>query len=231
MRLVISATIACLLLSVPTRISAADLRYPEDATLRAVQFIDAREGWAVGDEGVVWHTIDGGKSWERLPTGTRASLRGVCFLSPFLGWVVGRDEQPHGGGSVGVLLFTRDGGLKWQRLLHGALPGLNQVRFTDPKTGYIFGDSADQFGSGVFKTVDGGKTWEPGPGPRATTWLGGDFQNGVTGSLAGAWGRLAIIREDRFGASEVDTLGGRSLASLHMHPKKAFAVGQGGLVL
>jgi len=210
---------------------AVDLRYPEDATIRSVQFIDAREGWAVGDEGVVWHTVDGGKFWERLPTGTRASLRGVCFLSPFLGWAVGREEQPNGNGSDGVLLFTRDGGLKWQRLLRGALPGLNQVRFTDPKNGYIFGDGSDQFGSGIFKTTDGGRNWEPVLGPRVTTWLGGDFQNGATGSLAGAWSRLATLREDKLGAAEVDTLGGRSIASLHLHPKKAFAVGQGGLVL
>ncbi len=38
----------------------ADLRNFEDAALRAVQFWDNREGWAVGDEGVIWHSIDGG---------------------------------------------------------------------------------------------------------------------------------------------------------------------------
>src|SRR5262245_7498918 len=87
--------------------SAADLQYFEDAALRAIQFSDANEGWAVGDEGAIWHTIDGGRNWERQPSGIRASLRSVHFLTPFTGWVVGRDELPQG--SAGVILVTRDG--------------------------------------------------------------------------------------------------------------------------
>src|SRR5262245_59117912 len=100
----------------------------EDAPLHAVQFVDRNEGWAVGDDGVVWHSIDGGRNWERQPTGVRASLRSVHFLNPFTGWVVGREERPHGAGSVGVLLVTRDGGLKWQRVGVNLLPGLNRVQ-------------------------------------------------------------------------------------------------------
>src|SRR6266849_9595962 len=96
--------------------AAADLRNFEDAALHAVQFVDEKEGWAVGDEGVVWHTIDGGQTWERQPTGLRASLRSVQFLNPYTGWVAGREELPHGQGNTGALLFTRDGGLKWQRV-------------------------------------------------------------------------------------------------------------------
>src|SRR5262249_8783794 len=93
---------------------AGDLRNFADAPLYAVQFVDTNEGWAVGDEGVVWHTIDGGRTWERQPTGVRTSLRSLHFLNPYTGWIAGREELPHGG-SGGVVLFTRDGGLKWQR--------------------------------------------------------------------------------------------------------------------
>src|SRR5438132_611793 len=79
-----------------TPVHAADLRYFDDAALHAVQFIEeegqTREGWAVGDDGVVWHSTDGGKNWERQPTGTRASLRSLHFLTPLHGWVAGREE-------------------------------------------------------------------------------------------------------------------------------------------
>src|SRR5262245_46540161 len=109
---------------------AADLRNFSDAALHAVQFVDKNEGWAVGDEGAIWHTIDGGGHWERQPTGVRASLRSLHFLNPFTGWVVGREELPQGG-SAGVILFTRDGGLKWHQTSLSALPGLNVVRFLD----------------------------------------------------------------------------------------------------
>src|SRR5437588_11773408 len=109
--------------------TAADLRNFDDAALHAVQFVDENEGWTVGDEGVVWHTIDGGQNWERQPTGVRASLRSVHFLNPYIGWIAGREERPHGEGSAGVLLFTGDGGMKWQRSASNDLTGLNRVRF------------------------------------------------------------------------------------------------------
>src|SRR2546429_266983 len=88
------------------RAGAADIRAFEDAPLRAVHFVDANEGWAAGDDGVIWHTIDSGRSWERQPSGVRSSLRSICFLTPYIGWIAGREEMPHGSGSTGVLLFT-----------------------------------------------------------------------------------------------------------------------------
>src|SRR5438270_2951259 len=108
-----TAVVALALFAAPTR--AADARPFEDAPLSAVQFVDKQEGWAAGADGVVWHTIDGGKHWERQPTGIRAALRAIHFLNPYTGWVVGREELPHAGGSVGVILFTEDGGLRWTR--------------------------------------------------------------------------------------------------------------------
>src|SRR5262249_43574768 len=85
---------------------AADLRHFDDAALHDVQFINRTEGWAVGDDGVILNTIDGGKTWERRPTGVRASLRSIQFISASVGWVVGREELAHGAGSVGTVLFT-----------------------------------------------------------------------------------------------------------------------------
>src|SRR5262249_23096731 len=62
-------------------IQAAE-RHFEDATLHGVYFIDKQEGWAVGDEGAIWHTINAGQTWERQPSGVVASLRSVWFLNP-----------------------------------------------------------------------------------------------------------------------------------------------------
>ena len=45
----------------------------DDAGVHAVQFVDASEGWACGDDGVVWHSMDGGKSWERQLLRARAN--------------------------------------------------------------------------------------------------------------------------------------------------------------
>src|SRR5438477_8313483 len=140
---------------------ATDVRPLEDAPLHAVQFVDKHEGWAAGADGVVWHTIDGGKHWERQPTGTRAALRAVHFLNPYTGWAVGREELPHAGGSAGVILFTEDGGLRWTRLPGPPLPGLNCVRFFDEQTGLVAGDGTDLYPAGLFATRDGGRSWHP----------------------------------------------------------------------
>src|SRR5262245_55364180 len=224
--------------------AAADLRHFDDASLRAIQFIDVKEGWAVGDEGGVWHTIDGGHSWERQATGTRASLRSVCFLDPYLGWAVGREELPSGG-SVGVVLFTRDGGVAWKRLLVNALPGLNQVRFINNKVGFLLADGVDQFPSGLFKTTDGGKTWDPVKGPRTPGWVGADFHDGDTGILVGPWKSLMTLSRQTpavskasgvstFGKANLDELGdlgARGLNAVQMLPKRIVAVGDGGLIL
>jgi photosystem II stability/assembly factor-like uncharacterized protein/tetratricopeptide (TPR) repeat protein len=219
-------------LTAPAR--AADLRHFEDAALRAVQFVDAKEGWAVGDEGVIWHTIDGGKTWERQPSGVRGSLRSLHFLNPFTGWVAGREELPGGAGSSGILLYTKDGGETWQRILVNSLPGLNVVRIVnpaDPRLGYLAGDASDQYPTGVFVTQDGGRTWQPLLGPRATSWLAADFAADGSGALAGAWNRLATVRKERVNAVDMDALGGRNLRGLVLQGRDGIAVGQGGLVM
>ncbi len=209
---------------------AADLRNFEDAALHAIQFVDEKEGWAVGDEGVVWHTVDGGQIWERQPTGVRASLRSLHFLNPYTGWIAGREELPHGQGSVGVLLLTRDGGLKWQRVAINALPGLNCIRFVDVSIGFAAGDGTDQYPTGLFRTTDAGRTWQPLPGPRIPSWFAADFQDQQTGALAGAWSRLSVLRQGMLTPADVDVLNGRAVRGLQILGKRAVAVCQGGLI-
>src|SRR5439155_19233542 len=162
MRLLLAALFLSVALTTAAR--ANDMRYFDDAALSAIEFVDRDEGWAVGDEGVVWHTIDGGRNWERQPTGVRASLRSVQFLNPYTGWIAGREELPHNGGSGGVLLFTVDGGRKWQRIGVKALPGLHRIRFVDNRVGFPVADGTDHHPTGVCHTTDSGRTHQPAPG-------------------------------------------------------------------
>jgi photosystem II stability/assembly factor-like uncharacterized protein len=222
--------------ALPLCARAGDLPHFDDAPLHAVHFVretdgTVREGWAVGDEGVIWHTREGGEVWERQHTAVRASLRSVQFLTPYIGWVAGREELPNGGGSVGVLLYTQSGGEKWQRVTLNALPGLNQVHFlADGRTGFLAGDCTDQYPSGVFVTHDAGRSWQPVAGRRGTTWLGADFSDAQTGALAGAWDRLAAFHRDALAGVDQDTLGGRALGGLQLGSRLGVVVGQGAFV-
>ncbi|MCI0702979.1 MAG: YCF48-related protein [Planctomycetia bacterium] len=219
-----------------------------DAGLHAVQFVDDREGWAVGDDGVIWHSIDGGKTWERQKTGTRASLRGLHFITPYTGWAVGRVESPTGV-SIGVMLKTTDGGVRWEEVGTNAMPGLHAIRFFDEKNGFVCGDSSDAFPTGIFATTDGGTTWNPVKGPRLASSRAVDFFPGKLGALvAGAWGKLGTARlpaqikngmlEPDYHEAEFDPLAGRTIHSV-VHSTSvsaqgftpAFAVCDGGAVL
>ncbi|MGF1580143.1 MAG: WD40/YVTN/BNR-like repeat-containing protein, partial [Gemmataceae bacterium] len=212
---------------------AHEQRFFDDATLHAVQFLpNAKQGWAVGDEGVVWHTVDGGKVWARQPTGTRASLRSVCFLNANVGWIVGREELPTKGMSTGVILYTRDGGANWTRFLENEMPGMNRIRFIDGKTGFLMGDATSRFPSGLYKTTTGGRDWRKVGGTRATSWLDGDFDKADVGALVGEWSQMAKLRQSGVIGVKPERLEGRSIRAIRMFDNKhTVAVGDGGFVL
>ena len=79
----------------------------DDAPLRAVCAVDRLHVVAVGDHGVVWQTLDGGKTWDRMKSGSKASLRAVCFVDELQGWAVGRTERA-ADTSVGTVLKTSE---------------------------------------------------------------------------------------------------------------------------
>ncbi len=76
--------------------------------LFALDFIDAQNGWAVGNFGTIVRTRDGGTSWQSLSLGPDedASLNAVCFVSANEGWVAGE---------FGTIAHTTDGGDTWER--------------------------------------------------------------------------------------------------------------------
>ena len=58
-------------------------------TLWGVSFVDASNGWAVGDFGTIVHTTDGGANWNTQVSGTGSTLLGVSFVDASNGWAVG----------------------------------------------------------------------------------------------------------------------------------------------
>lgn len=72
--------------------------------LNAVWFATPELGWAVGGEGVILATSDGGQTWRAQRSGVGDDLYDVKFFDAAEGWAVGRG---------GALLHTRDGGRTW----------------------------------------------------------------------------------------------------------------------
>ena len=53
--------------------------------------MDGDNGWAVGANGTIIKTTNGGATWKVQPSGTTKNLHSVHFPSPRRGWAVGDD--------------------------------------------------------------------------------------------------------------------------------------------
>lgn len=114
--------------------------------LYGVFFNDSLNGWAVGDEGLILHTSDGGNNWQIQETNVGSWLLGVHFIDNNNGWVVG---------DFGRIEHTSTGGSTWELQTSGVFPnGLNAVYFVNKFRGFAVGST------GMIFTTDGGNTWE-----------------------------------------------------------------------
>ncbi len=224
---IVLASFLCLQLSVG---QAGDPPALADAALRAVQMVDAHEGWAVGDDGLILHTIDGGKTWERQASGTQGSLRALQFLDPFHGFVVGREEGNFGLDSWGILLYTEDGGVKWQRIAYRETPGLFGIRFVNPQVGFLLAESSATQPSGLYQTDNGGRSWTLITGERVPSVLAATFRDAEHGLLAGQAG-LRNFNRGQLVAQPEPLLAGRTVRAIQQVGSTVILAGERGLLL
>jgi photosystem II stability/assembly factor-like uncharacterized protein len=129
----------------------------EDLDLRSVYFVSPDEGWVAGGKttmegGVIYHTKDGGQSWELQVGDPASSDRGFTDLQ-FLDATHGFAVQGSSGNTH--KLFTTSDGQTW--VPSGTVPEHRYASFfTSPTTGFV-ADPNKQ----VIRTTDAGKKWEP----------------------------------------------------------------------
>jgi photosystem II stability/assembly factor-like uncharacterized protein len=98
--------------------------------LDGIDFVDADYGWAVGWEGTILRTFDGGDTWFTMNSGSSEFLSSVSF-----------SDRRHGvvTGSRGTALVTSDGGYSWTREATGTGFGLSSVSSVDPTHAWAVG--------------------------------------------------------------------------------------------
>jgi photosystem II stability/assembly factor-like uncharacterized protein len=103
----------------------------------------------VGERGTILRSSDNARTWQRAPSGTRATLTGIAFAPAFAksGWAVGHDA---------LILATTDGGLTWAKQFQGddLQDSFLDVIALDEKRAIAIGAYAL-----YAQTSDSGKTW------------------------------------------------------------------------
>lgn len=165
---------------------------PVSVTLTAVQFVDARTGWAVGHQGVVLRSDDGGEHWTRQLDGAAAARLALAELQaqpspapkaladaqravqegadkPLLALHFSNAREGLVIGAFGLMLSTGDGGKSWQSVA---------TRLDNPKGAHLYalhrdGDSLLVAGEqgGVWHSGDGGGRFERLATPYQGSWF------------------------------------------------------------
>jgi photosystem II stability/assembly factor-like uncharacterized protein len=144
--------------------------------LSGVVLAASRTGIAVGSEGMILRTIDGGSSWFMQRSGTSRSLSAISLSDANTGTVVG---------DSGTILRTTDGGESWVTQISGTLKKLRGVAQIDSKTCVAVGDSGT-----ILRTTDGGGTWLNQESGCVEALTGVSFSNAHSGTVVGAYGLI-----------------------------------------
>jgi photosystem II stability/assembly factor-like uncharacterized protein len=126
--------------------------------LHGIGFVDARRGFAVGENGKILRTLDGGGHWELFNRTFKDYEDPIYKDLHFDGsaYAVAFADAEHGAVAAEArLLRSADGGQQWQRVplpLDGQ--ALQQVRFVDARQGWAVGT-----GGHLLHSEDAGEHW------------------------------------------------------------------------
>ena len=118
--------------------------------VRDIKFSAGATGWAVGEEGLILRTDNGGADWQSvdiLPAEVNAAVdwQTISVQGTHV-WIAGSPGT--------VVLHSPDAGESWQGFATGCNTPLKRITFVDETHGWAVGD----FGT-ILHTSDGGQTW------------------------------------------------------------------------
>ncbi|MCX8071929.1 MAG: YCF48-related protein [Candidatus Binatia bacterium] len=185
--------------------------------LYATAFVSPDEGWVVGAFGSVYHTTDGGRTWQAQRSGTLEQLFGVAFVDRQSGWIVGR---------TGIILHTKDGGKTWTKQASLG-KHLFHVAAIDANTAWTVGD----WGA-MAVTRDGGRTWQDRSFDRDVIFYAQSWPDASHGWVVGETGVVLRTQDGGNTWEELDTGVGKTLFGVHFtDTKRGWACGLDGLIL
>jgi photosystem II stability/assembly factor-like uncharacterized protein len=186
--------------------------------LKGISAVDEYHAWAVGNQGTVVMTTDGGESWAHPSSGTVNTLNAVHFVDSNTGWTVGQS---------GIILNTTNGGSDWTPQNSGTVNNLQSVFFNDASRGWVVGSNGT-----ILSTTDGGTTWTPQSSGTSAWLYAVYFSDADRGWATGSSG--TILRTTDGGNTWTPQSSGtlEYLFSTHfIDAVSGWAVGSGGTIL
>jgi len=127
-----------------------------------VDFSDSLNGWIGAQNGTIYHTIDGGRNWNKQSIKNNYKIYSIHFFDAKNGLVIANFT---GQITINYLGFTNDSGNTWNEIsdIHQYATILEDMSFLDNNYGLICGNTTDSIiGSDIsvyLKTTNGGKNW------------------------------------------------------------------------
>lgn len=113
-------------------------------TLNQIYFINNDSGYIVGNNGLLFRTTDGGDNWIQINTNVSHNLFNISFANETIGFING--------------LKTTDGGLTWT--IQPASEKFGLIHALDENNLIAVLDEAFSFYGDIYKSSDGGESWE-----------------------------------------------------------------------
>ncbi|MCM2321199.1 MAG: YCF48-related protein [Pseudomonas sp.] len=161
------------------------LATPTERTLQDIAIWDASHAVAVGNDGVILHSSDAGRSWQAAQDVPRSEVANK----------LNRVRVAPGGlaiatGEMGALLVSRDHGHSWQRLREEEDVAWNDVAILDGGRLLVVGE----FGR-ILLSDDQGQSWEEIASPVPASLMSVQFRDAQNGVAVGLEGALLVTRD------------------------------------
>lgn len=151
--------------------------------LMAVKFLNNEIGWSLSRYGEIYKTTNSAESWEELN-----NLYDSCFANDFYfinenhGFIVGDPI---------TFYETTDGGRNWHWVMFEDFPFYSSaIEFTDSLNGMVIGYKNGIEKGVIYKTSDGGKTWDLVTDEIRNHLYDIDFVDGKRGWISGSNGMI-----------------------------------------
>lgn len=131
---------------------------PVNKAITDIYFIDSLTGWTCTnwdpqfDSAYIMRTTNGGNNWD-IQLRENLSFSSIQFFDDNNGYCAGGDGK-------GKFLYTTNGGVNWiiTTPFGSGINNIEDFQFINIDTGWICSD--DDIGGGIFKTTNGGNSWQ-----------------------------------------------------------------------